>query len=523
MSNDNSHTKLIAVREACLANAEALLDTAERELNNNVYHICFHLALLAFEEIGKTVLATINHVTSSAKDNEGDLVGAMDDHVKKIFWALWGGGFLRNEKFSKTEIESSKHLAVMLHEDRLSTLYTDEKNPVPIKDRMSQEGAERIIELTRARLKLEQANEIVELDASDIQNLTWYFNSMEDIEMRKQMFSRPSLDKFAELGNGKEWIKWLKETFDKHNEEMRMLAEKEINRKRPAEEDRFKPKYKLRIRIQTPSHSIRNNAFTKWNEGVNDIKIYKSDRKDAKRLTKGEIYIDFSLPKGLHPGDVYHHGLFISKTTVISLNIATLGVFWWNVQKDIDKYYEEILDLETDPTGKTGLTIAPHKRLHVDFDSAKFILDEKSMTNVYHVFAFLFHESKRLETFLNGYAMALAIFSKTDIHLSLEVNSFDEFYKALQEAMKTLGDWDGVIDFKEAVKIQFKKIGDMTDLEKTLDLGLKLHLDTERKKHHPITLTEVVAIKIYCDYYIQLKAKEYFEKIDKLEGSKGSS
>jgi hypothetical protein len=52
----------------------------------------------------------------------------------------------------------------------------------------------------------------------------------------------------------------------------------------------------------------------------------------------------------------------------------------------------------------------------------------------------------------------------------------------------------------------------MKDLDKTLDIGLELEADTMHEKPHPITMTEVIAMKIYCDYYIQLKTKEYFEK-----------
>ena len=122
-------------------------------------------------------------------------------------------------------------------------------------------------------------------------------------------------------------------------------------------------------------------------------------------------------------------------------------------------------------------------------------------------------ESQKLEEFLKAYALGLTLFSKTDIHLQLEVNAFEEFYKALKATMRAFGDWDGTGDFKEAVKNQYEKIGEMKDLEETLNLGSALEADIQRQKHHPITLTEVIAMKIYCDYYMQLKAKEYFENL----------
>jgi hypothetical protein len=143
------------------------------------------------------------------------------------------------------------------------------------------------------------------------------------------------------------------------------------------------------------------------------------------------------------------------------------------------------------------------------------VLDERLMTNVYHVFAFFIREFQGLEVFLKRYAMGLALFSKTDIHLSFEVNAFDEFYEALRETMKTLGDWDGESDFKAAVKAQLEEIGERGDLDKILDLGRDLVADDTKSRLHPITLTEVVTMKMYCDYYMQLKAREYFENLMK--------
>jgi hypothetical protein len=140
------------------------------------------------------------------------------------------------------------------------------------------------------------------------------------------------------------------------------------------------------------------------------------------------------------------------------------------------------------------------------------VLNEEKMRDVNTVLAFILNEAKILEEFLKSYALGLVLFSKTDVHLPFDSNAFGEFYKALKQAMRSLGDWDGTSDFKEAVKKQYEKIGEMKDLDKTLDIGLELEADTMHEKPHPITMTEVIAMKIYCDYYIQLKTKEYFEK-----------
>ena len=68
---------------------------------------------------------------------------------------------------------------------------------------------------------------------------------------------------------------------------------------------------------------------------------------------------------------------------------------------------------------------------------------------------------------------------------------------------------------KEVVKKQLSKVKEMNELEKTLDLAITVEQDERHQKHHPITLSEVIGMKFYCDTYMQLKAKEYFENLKK--------
>ena len=53
-----------------------------------------------------------------------------------------------------------------------------------------------------------------------------------------------------------------------------------------------------------------------------------------------------------------------------------------------------------------------------------------------------------------------------------ERSTLEEFYKTLKSAMKIFGDWDGKSSFRDAVMEQYKKIGEMKDLEKTLQCDL---------------------------------------------------
>jgi AbiV family abortive infection protein len=503
------------IREKCLSNAESFLAVAERELNKNVDHICFHLALLSLEEIGKAILVTIGFTVSVAGKKREGLVIALDDHVKKIFWALWGGMF-RDNKFTKQAIEENRDLATTLHKRRLYYLYTDPNNPTDPDDRIEAGEAERLVKLVKARLEYEKTIKIVQkFEDADVENLKWFFKATEDPDKRKFIFGSASIKKLQEVQNGKEWISWMRGVFQKNEEEMRALAEKEIRRQKPSETKKFEPKYKMRVRVQSQSHSIRNNAFNKWNEGVRDIKIYKSDMKKARKTVKSEMLVDFIFPKAIPIHALWDHGFFMAKTFNVALNIATRGLFWWNVPKDIEKFYEEITDLEADKNESIKIHIAVNKRLSINWDEAKLVLNEEVMRQVSMMFAFLMREHKKLEKFLKTYAFGLTIFSKIDIHLRLEANAFDEFFKSLKSALLIFGDWDGKSDLKEAVHKQFAQLGDLQDLDKTIKLGVDM--DLKKGKTPRITLTEVAAMKLYTDVYIQLKARDYFKNLKKIE------
>jgi len=498
-----------AIKEKCLANAECTLSVAERELKNGVDHICYHLALLGLEEIGKAILITTVYAATVAEKEAEGLRVAMDDHVKKIFWALWGG-VLRGGQFTEAQIEETRGLASTLHENRKLYLYTNPNEPVDPAEKIRDGEAEALIQLTRARLELEKQRPIVEtFEPKDAENLKWFVIATEDMDKRRFIFGGESIKKLEELGDGKEWISWVKGVFAQNEEEMKKLAEREMQRQKPSPEEAEVPKYKIRIRIQSQSHTIRSTAFQKWNEGVEFIKVYKADKKILSSFAKSEILIDLIFPKSIPIHGLWDFAFFKAKLFIISLNVATKGTFWWNVPKDIEKFFEEVTDLEADKKERIKIGLSIGKRLSIDWDSARLVLDEESMSRVSIIFGFLLREHKKMESFLRAYAQAMTLFSKIDIHLRLEINAFEEFFKAMKEAFLALGDWDGESDFKEAVKKQFSKLSDLKELEQTIQLGIDLSPTTAARS--AITLTEVAAMKLYCDFYIQIKANEYFE------------
>lgn len=501
--------KIQKASEACLANAEACLSMAERELGKDADHLCFHLALLSLEEIGKSILIKIGYTVSASTVEKPGLETALDDHVKKIFWALWHG-FLMGDKMKPQEIEQLKGLATGLHESRLDYLYTDPNNPIDPKDKLRDGEVRRLIDLARLRLKMERetAGKVQEFTEEETEGLKWFFTACEDKEKRVEIFNHVSIEKLKEFGNGKAWIEWLYDLEKKNREEMMRLTQLEISRKRPeTEEEMFKPKYKVRFRVQSQSHTIRDNAFDEWNKNVKDTKIYKSGKKELPIWAKSELIIDLTLHKGVSPAGIWEAGFSLAKTFVNAINIGTMGLFWWNMPKDVEGFYDEIIDLEADPTGRVKLTVTPGKRLMINWgDDARLTLKKDAIGEISLVAGFLMMENQKIEEFMQAYAMGMTCLSKTDIHLRLEPNAFDEFFKAFKSALKNFGDWDGTSDIKESAKKIFPEAKDMESI-----LQQALDLDPGSGKPHNITLTEVVGMKIYCDAYIKLKAREYYK------------
>lgn len=499
MSENLDKAKLI--RQCCLDNAESLLSMAERELGKGADHLCFHLALLALEEVGKAGFVIASSAVLAGKGNTEQLGRWMESHEKEIFWAIWRP--TSDLMGTHEEIEQSEHLAKTLHQRRILSLYTDPNNPQSPQDRMEEGEAQRLVQFVRARLELEKQTIIrAEYSDEEAETLKWFLRACEDEGKKKYIFGKVSMEKRAELKDGKAWINWLKEHFDAEDARLREIAEREFNRERPDAAEAGKPKYRLRVRIQTQSHEIANKAFKKWNETVEHIKLTKSDSKQMKPFAKGEILIDLDFPKSVNLAGLWDFGFFQIKTLVIAINIASRGLFWWNVPKDIETFYDSAKDLETG----AGFKLTMGKRLSLDWDSVahRFTLDEDVMTRVSAVCGHLFYEHEKLKEFLTKYAEAMGLFSKTDIHLRLEANAFERFFMALKGAMIAYGDWDGKSDFIEAAKKQFPE--EMRDLENILKLALAQQDDP--MKPHSITLTEVMAMKLCCDFYVEKKALE---------------
>lgn len=145
--------------DACHAASDRFIDAAKAVMKPGSYHIAYHLAALALEEIGKASMLLIDSLPARLRDpkNEGrDLADWIDDHERKLFWALWLPVFHRNADWRT--IPSTTQLAHEIHQTRLGTLYID-PNDLNAAASISESQVNNIIGLAEARKDWIDANE----------------------------------------------------------------------------------------------------------------------------------------------------------------------------------------------------------------------------------------------------------------------------------------------------------------------------------------------------------------------------
>src|ERR1700674_1021211 len=92
----NGLDKITPVINACLSNAEHLLNVARVARGPEQNHIAYHLAALALEEVGKASMLGIDSLrrsrvnkTEGPDDEERRPADWIEDHERKLFWALF--------------------------------------------------------------------------------------------------------------------------------------------------------------------------------------------------------------------------------------------------------------------------------------------------------------------------------------------------------------------------------------------------------------------------------------------------
>lgn len=488
--------------DACFENADELMRGSRQLAANGLHRLAYHLAVLALEEVGKSSILSMGEVArKTGREVPASIARGVSDHVRKLFWAIWGPSMGR-ELITKEQIESSIGLAQGLHDKRVSGLYVDSDETgisVPM-GAISSEETESLLRFVGACIELERPSSDKSASGpteEDRKRQEWFFEATEDPERRRLIMGGSSMRKLKELGSVPEWVKWLRKTFEDNETESRAALERELQRK-PDPEDRRKPKWRVTIRLFTPSHSIRQKVLNDVNKGLDWVQFRAVSGKPD------QLLVDLQAPSDVTVDHVWRSSHFMSRRLVMALNVATLGFFWFHEVLDRDKkqsgkFYEELRDLES----KSEIRAHRSPSLRLEFGTHARALDAQDLhrwTLCYvHLLAY---RGKDQFDVCERYLDALAMIAKSDVHMAFEIQAMAAFYIGLKGAMRDYGDWKDE-PFPEALKrfaADAIKLSDDEHLDRLCAVGESVN--TGQPALHAMNMNDVGVMKALCDVYL---------------------
>lgn len=490
--------QIVGVTE-CLNNSKELLESAKILFENKKTNHAYHLATLALEEIGKSELVLISQLPST-KNKEAFTKKYFDDHVKKLFWAFFGPMF-GEELLTKDSIENTSGLAKEIHATRMKSLYVDvTENEVsnPQKIDILKE-TESLIKLVEARFNLENYQKQFTVYKSNPKLLQWFVTATDDDDKRKRILNSSSMKKLVEFGDVKEWIKWLKELFENAEKENRKFVESELNKSFDQNENE-KPKWKIKYRLYSDSHTIKQKELNEWNKNISSIKLQAvSDKKH-----KQELLVEIISPESVHIKKLFHYSWMIQRTFLLAINIGSLGFFWWDIPKYRSKFYESAYDLER----KTSFTMEVSPKLKIDWKKGALSENELKQTMV------CFSQIYKIKTEdnvnpTNYYFGGLVFMGLNNLNFRSEDQSFTNFYLCFKYSLSYYKIWDGKNRYLKVFTESLMKIGfEQEDVNKFYKMGEGML----NKKYigNKITLEEVGMMKIACDAFFINKFGEFY-------------
>jgi AbiV family abortive infection protein len=486
-----SFEHLKKIREACLSNAEDLVNSAKSLIENGAFQVCYHLAALALEEIGKLGLMEVKYnLGRFSEDREYN--PDIEDHTKKLFWAFFGM-HLAGHKIDPTEYNFLKGLASQIHKKRLESLYVDVANPTAPRSRLSREDVEIVIGLAENRLGFEKSQTFKEPNAALDEIGKWFVFAQEDPEKRSFIFTEESYAKLTELQSFRKWIEWNKNRYEEQKAALKQILDQELLKQASPTDEELAIKWKVFVTFASDSHTIRNSFISEWNKHASHIFVAKSKKNN-------ELLCQFLLPRKVHVEDIFAKGWITAKIMAVSMNIATFGFFWWYVPSSNYFYADRILNLESETLWK----FQTPANLNIHWEPRT--LKAEDVLNIKLVMSYLVKiRNQKEEAPLDSYLIGLMLFSKSDAHLQFETNAFERFFTVLQSAMLINGDWkEGEELYDAVIRYLGDAITDQVALKRHLQIGQEI--EGTQTGRHDIQMNDVAEMKSYCDAYLLLRA-----------------
>jgi AbiV family abortive infection protein len=173
--------KTVAAMGACIDHARDLLSSARAVQAVGHANVAYHLATLALEEIGRRELLGVQSLASQRPLPPAWPEKHTQDHVKKLFWCFFGGGFIY-QRVTRESLEDMSAMARTIHDTRLAGLYVEAGEDglgIP-RDAIKPEETATLIELALARLGMAESEKLREhIPDEEIELQTWFLKITE--------------------------------------------------------------------------------------------------------------------------------------------------------------------------------------------------------------------------------------------------------------------------------------------------------------------------------------------------------
>lgn len=484
-------------RKLCLVNSEQALNSAKLLATQGANHIAFHLLVLSLEEVGK-IFVGYALLTRQEKWGERNVNFGFDDHVKKLFWAIWGPTF-GLKKITRQDWDENRRTASQLHEKRLDALYTDLDDQICGKDKVSAEDLTALISYVEGRLELGKVEGEKAIEDVSNPDQDWLSIQLSNPERRPFIFSEQSQHKLIDFdGEVALWINWLKEYYEKEELYLASLGEEELARKIHPGTQQITPKWKLRIKVISPSHDIRQNVLEAFNKRNPFVKLYTADDNHT-------LNIDFIIGDHISWQSLWHYGWSLSKLFVASLNISSNGFFYWNAITDKETFYESIHDLQSNKR----LKVYPPSGLLINWEKASMRLNESHIDTADFLFRYLLRlQDQIILQAIGYYCSAVALIAKSDVHSRFEIIIFSDLFAAFKVSVchaLQLNSLDTLVE------VAYDQLTGMVVNKQEFYRIISMGIDMENKVSfkNPITLSDILLLKQYCGmFFLTLAARE---------------
>lgn len=417
------------IRTLCLVNAAELIEASAKLLESNAHpHISYHLSLLALEEIGKGCMVAARAIVGNNLDS-GWMDKWLSNHRRKLQWAVWSP----MNRIDPADFEDARKFAESVHARRLASLYVDVDADIadlPAKNNVTVEDATSLLALARSRLALDEASGGPSGEVDD--TLKWYLATIDDPAASKRLFSKPFLDKYAELdGDTRAWAQWASAEFDRLDAESATILEAELTR--PVSSAKGgKPRWQGQSVIYTPSHSIRPKVLNYWNDRIDMVKLLWTDKKD-------QFLLEITMPDSVGVKEINARSVSLAKLIVACLNIGSLGYFWFQPPGFQHEVFRQFRDLEN-----SGSSVRFEQPGSFWGNGRAVALEERHMQHATEcMMAYAPMPRREAEPIFRPYLDGLAFIAKSDVYYSMEELARASFVSALAGALMQFGDWDG--------------------------------------------------------------------------------